>query len=89
MSEFRPHTGLANCTCVTCDLIHCGAIDRSWDGWSWVWLSGEARVLMMILTRQPPVRWVGPKTRWVGCVDWFRVMGEALDFSEEGDDESA
>jgi hypothetical protein len=50
MSELRPHTGLANCTCVTCDLINCGAIDRSWDGWSWVWLAGEARVTMMTIT---------------------------------------
>jgi hypothetical protein len=89
--ERRPHTGLANCTCETCDLINCGAIDRSWDGWPWVWLSGEARVLTMILTRQPPVRGSGPKTRWAGCVDWFRVMGAALNFDDamEDDDEPA
>jgi hypothetical protein len=65
--------------------------DRSGLGWlPWVWLSGEARVLMMLLTLQPPVRGGGPKQRWAGCLDWFRVMGEALDFeareADEGDD---
>ena len=86
--ERRPHTGLANCTCVQCDLINCGAVDRSWDGWPWVWLSGESRVILMGLTLQPPVRGGGPKTTWAGCLDWFRVLGEPLNFDgAEGDDD--
>ena len=84
MREPRRHTGFSNCTCVGCDLVRCGAVDADWDGWSWVWLSGSARVIMMGLTLQPPVLWCGPKTRWAGVSDWFRLMGEPLDF--EADD---
>jgi hypothetical protein len=83
MSECRPHTGLSTCTCIACDLIRCGAVDATWDGWRWVELAGASRVILMRLTLQPPVRWGGPKTRWAGCVDWFRVIGEALDFDED------
>ena len=88
MSEPRRHTGLANCICVGCDLVRCGAIDPDSDQWPWVWLSGEARVAMMRITFQPPVLWCGPTTRWAGCVDWFRVMNLALAFEDaEGDDD--
>jgi hypothetical protein len=90
MSDFVPHTpGLATCLCPQCALIRCGAIDANWNGWSWVEFAGEARVAMMQLTWQAPVRWVGPKQRWAGCIDWFRCAGHGLDFSKEGDDESA
>jgi hypothetical protein len=87
----RRHTGLASCACVRCDLIHCGALDRSWDGWSWVWLAGEARVAMMRLTHQPPVLYVGPRCRWAGVLDWFSTLGQPLNFdaAEEDDDASA
>jgi hypothetical protein len=48
---------------------------------------------MMRLTCQPPVRGCGPKTRWMGCLDWFRVMGEALAFEasepDEGDEDES
>jgi hypothetical protein len=88
MSELRRHTGLSTCTCIQCDLIRCGAVDRDWEEWPWIWLSGEARVVMMLLTQQPPVGRTGPQTRWMGCLDWFRVMGLALDFDDaEGDDD--
>jgi hypothetical protein len=87
--ERRLHTGLASCACFACTLINCGAMDRSWDGWSWVWLAGEARIALYRLTQQEPPVWPGPQCRWAGCLDWFCVMGCALDFDEdEGDDES-
>ena len=58
--------------------------------WSWMWLSGEARVILMGLTLQPPVRGGGPKQRWAGCIPWFNLMGLGLDFNAydaaEGDD---
>jgi hypothetical protein len=87
MSESTSHMpGLATCQCVQCVLIACGAIDRSWDGWAWGWLAGEGRVALMRLVRQEPMHWVGPRGQWAGCIDRFRVMGEALDFDDEEDD---
>jgi hypothetical protein len=46
---------------------------------------------MFLLVRLEPPVWPGPRQRWADCLDWFRVMGEALDFddAEEGDDEPA
>jgi hypothetical protein len=88
MSEFRSHTGLSTCLCTECMLIRCGAIAADWDGLRWAWLAGEGRVAVMLLTRQPPVGSVGPRGRWAGCLDWFRVMGLALDFDDAGEDDA-
>ena len=84
----RRHTGLADCTCVTCDLIRCGAIGEDWDGWAWVDFAGWARVHMMhMLGGQLPMDAPAPYTRWAGVVDWFSWTGDALDFHDGGDDE--
>jgi hypothetical protein len=86
----RRHTGLASCTCIRCDLVNCGAVDRGWDGWSWVWLGGEARIALFRLTQQEPPVWPGPRLRWAGCVPWFSALGMALDFDDgEGDDDGS
>jgi hypothetical protein len=82
MADFSRHTGLLNCTCAECALITCGAIDRHWDGWSWVELAGYSRGLMMLLTRQEPVLYAGPRRRWEGCLDWFTTLGLPLDFDD-------
>jgi hypothetical protein len=77
---------LATCICMECTLVRSGVVDADWEGWSWSWLAGKAIVIMVDLTQQEPVRWWGPRTRWAGCSDWFRIMGAALDFSNaEGD----
>jgi hypothetical protein len=56
MSELRPHTGLANCTCIKCDLINCGAVDRDWPDWKDIEFAGWARVTLFNLTcLEPPV----------------------------------
>jgi hypothetical protein len=84
--ELRRHTGLVSCSCCMCALIHCGAIDRSWDGWKDVEFAGYARSTLFLLVRMEPPVWPGPRYRWAGCLDWFRVLGEALDFDDaEGD----
>jgi hypothetical protein len=91
MNDFeRRHTAHGVCLCAECYLITCGAVDRDWDGWSWVWLSGEARVLMMIITGQPPVRFVYPRQDWVGAIPWFDRAGVGLRFDEtpEEDDDA-
>jgi hypothetical protein len=89
MAEFSHHTGLSNCKCASCALINCGAINANWDGWSRVWLAGEGRVAVMRLTRREPVLYAGPRLRWEGTPDWFRVLGQALDFDGDvGDDDA-
>jgi hypothetical protein len=91
MSEFRPHTGLSACGCFQCNLIRCGAVDADWDGWNDVEFAGWARLLLFRLTcMEPPVR-PEPRRQWKGTLDWFRVLGLALNFDDavEGDDESA
>jgi hypothetical protein len=91
MSEFRVHTGLKSCTCAMCDLINCGALDSDWGEWGWINFSGWARIHMYLLVEREPPVWPGPRRRWAGCLDWFRVMGLALDFddAEGADDDPA
>jgi hypothetical protein len=83
----RPHTTRGVCLCAECYLITCGAIDRSWDGWPWVWLSGEARGTLMLLTGQPPVRFVYPRQDWAGAIPWLDRAGVGLVFNDEEDDD--
>ena len=69
----------------------CGAVDRDWDGWPWVWLSGESRVILMGLTLQRPVRFTYPRQDWMGAIPWFDRAGVGLQFDaddEDDDDES-
>jgi hypothetical protein len=63
-----------------------GAVDASWDGWSWVWLAGEGRVAMMLITGLPPVRFVYPRQDWAGAIPWFDRAGVGLVFNEDDDD---
>jgi hypothetical protein len=76
----RRHTGLASCTCVRCDLIRCRAVGADWDGWKDVEFAGWARITLFRLTEKEPPVWPGPQYRWEGCLDWFRVLGQPLDF---------
>jgi hypothetical protein len=88
MGERRRHTGLEGCECPQCYLVTCGAVDRDWDGWPWVWLAGDARIIMMRLTWQPPVRWVGPQQDWAGVIPWFDRAGVGLVFDERDEDDN-
>jgi hypothetical protein len=84
MSESFPHDPtLKVCCCMECSLVRSGVIDADWEGWSWSWLAGKAIVIMVNLTEREPVSWWGPRTRWLGCSDWFRIMGAALNFDDD------
>jgi hypothetical protein len=88
MNDFeRPHTTRGSCLCAQCYLVACGAVDPSWDGWSWVWLSGEGRVAMMLLTGQPPVHFTYPRQDWMGAIPWFDRAGVGLQFDADDEDD--
>jgi hypothetical protein len=74
--------GISTCRYTTCMLINCGALAPDWDGWPWCDLSTEARVILFILVRTEPLRWVGPKAKVAGCFPWFERLGLALTFTE-------
>jgi hypothetical protein len=79
---------LATCMCTWCKLVRCGVIDDDEQDRREIEFAGEARVAMMRLVGQEPLLWWGPRCRWEGVLDWFRVLGQALDFDDaEGDDD--
>jgi hypothetical protein len=87
MSDFYKHTGLSVCGCFQCRLIRCGAVDADWEGWRDVEFAGAARVILYRLTQREPPVWPGPRPRWAGCVPWFSMLGQALDFEGAEDDD--
>jgi hypothetical protein len=84
MNDFeRPHTTQGVCLCAQWYLVTYGVVSCDWDAWPWIWLSGEARGIMCLLTGQEPVRFTYPKQTWAGAVDWFDRAGVGLVFDDE------
>jgi hypothetical protein len=87
MSDFSPHIEHGTCVCTKCVLIACEALPADWSSWKDVTFAGDARVSLYRLTRQWPLLSPGVRTKHAGAIDWFRILGLALDFG--GDDDAA